>query len=62
MAKCAVCGKGPRVGNSVSHANNKTKRRFLPNLQRVRVKQGGTVSRKYVCTTCLKSGKVVKAA
>jgi large subunit ribosomal protein L28 len=62
MAKCAVCGKGPRVGNNVSHANNKTKRRFLPNIQRVRVKQGGTVSRKDVCTTCLKSGKVVKAA
>jgi large subunit ribosomal protein L28 len=30
---CEVTGKGPRVGNNVSHANNKTKRRFLPNLQ-----------------------------
>jgi large subunit ribosomal protein L28 len=61
MAKCAVCGKGPKVGNNVSHANNKTKRRFLPNIQRVRVKQEGSVTRKYVCTTCLKSGKVTKA-
>ena len=31
--KCEVTGKGPMVGNNVSHANNKTKRRFLPNLQ-----------------------------
>ena len=31
--KCPVTGKGPMVGNNVSHANNKTKRRFLPNLQ-----------------------------
>ena len=30
---CEVTGKGPMVGNNVSHANNKTKRRFLPNLQ-----------------------------
>ena len=30
---CQVTGKGPAVGNNVSHANNKTKRRFLPNLQ-----------------------------
>jgi large subunit ribosomal protein L28 len=31
--KCPVTGKGPMVGNNVSHANNKTKRRYLPNLQ-----------------------------
>ena len=35
--KCAITGKGPMVGNNVSHANNKTKRRFLPNLRTVRV-------------------------
>ncbi len=62
MAKCSVCGKGPRVGNNVSHANNKTKRRFLPNIQKVRVKAGGTVRRTSVCTNCLKSGAVVKAS
>lgn len=62
MAKCAVCGKGPQVGNSVSHANNKTKRRWLPNLQRVRAKIGSTVRRIRVCTTCLKSNRVVKAS
>ena len=35
--RCSVSGKGPMVGNNVSHANNKTKRRFLPNLRTVRV-------------------------
>lgn len=35
--KCQVTGKGPMVGHTVSHANNKTKRRFLPNLQRRRI-------------------------
>ncbi|MCK9257014.1 MAG: 50S ribosomal protein L28 [Sulfurospirillaceae bacterium] len=35
--RCAITGKGPMVGNSVSHANNKTKRRFLPNLRTIRV-------------------------
>ncbi|MGI8908776.1 MAG: 50S ribosomal protein L28 [Candidatus Sumerlaeaceae bacterium] len=62
MAKCQVCGKGPQTGNNVSHANNKSKRRWLPNLQKVRAKVGGTVRRMHVCTGCLKSGKVVKAS
>ena len=43
---CALSGKGPMVGNNVSHANNKTKRRFLPNLRTVRIKlEDGTVKR-----------------
>ncbi|MBX7245653.1 MAG: 50S ribosomal protein L28 [Candidatus Sumerlaeaceae bacterium] len=62
MAKCMVCGKGPRVGNNVSHANNKTKRRFLPNLQSIRIQSGKSAVRATVCTTCLKSGRVQKAA
>ena len=33
---CEICGKGPTAGNNVSHAHNKTRRRWLPNLQRVR--------------------------
>jgi len=37
MAKCSICGKGPSFGHNVSHANNKTKRRFLPNLKRRRL-------------------------
>lgn len=62
MAKCQVCGKGPQTGNNVSHANNKTRRRWLPNLQKVRAKVNGGVRRMQVCTGCLKSGKVVKAS
>jgi len=64
MAKrCEVCGKGPQFGNNVSHANNRTPRRFDPNLQSIRVQlpQGGA-RRMKVCTTCIKAGKVAKAA
>ncbi len=58
---CSVCGKKPVAGNNVSHAHNKTKRRFMPNLQKIRIFENGTNSRKYVCTRCIKSGKVTKA-
>jgi large subunit ribosomal protein L28 len=62
MAKeCAVCGKGPMFGNKVSHANNKTRRRWDPNLQRVHAVVAGAPKRIRVCTTCLRSGKVAKA-
>ena len=44
--KCAITGKGPMVGNSVSHANNKTKRRFMPNLRTVRVTLEDRTTRK----------------
>lgn len=59
---CTVCGKRPSVGNNVSHANNRTKRRWKPNLQRVKAKIGGGAKRVLVCTRCLRSGKVAKAA
>jgi large subunit ribosomal protein L28 len=60
--RCDLCNKGPLVGNNVSHANNKTKRRTLPNLQRVRAMVEGRVTRLRVCTRCLKAGRVTKAA
>ncbi len=60
--RCAVCGKGPQFGNRVSHANNRTKHRFEPNLQRVRALIKGTVQHIRVCTRCLKANKVQKAA
>lgn len=60
--KCDLCGKGPLVGNQVSHANNKTKKRTKPNLQRVRADVNGRHTRLRVCTRCLKAGKVTKAA
>ncbi len=58
---CYVCGKSPAVGHNVSHANNKTKRRWLPNLQAVRILEGGAVRRVRVCSRCIKSGRVQKA-
>ena len=59
---CFVCGKGPRTGNNVSHANNKTKRRWLPNLQTVKIiTPDGERRRVRVCTTCIKGGKITKA-
>lgn len=63
MAKqCEICGKKPVVGRRVSHAHNVSARRFEPNLQRVRAVINGGVSRVRVCTRCLRSNKVVKAA
>jgi len=58
---CEICGKKPMVGSHVSHAHNITKRRFNPNLQRVRTLYGGKVKKMVVCTNCIKSGHVVKA-
>ena len=60
MAKCAICGKGPTVGHSVSHANNRTKRRWLPNVQKISVLMDGTAQRMVVCSACLRSGRVAK--
>ena len=63
MAKrCEVCDKGPVVGRTISHAHNVRPRRFEPNLQTVRAMVNGGVRRVKVCTRCLRSGKVVKAA
>jgi large subunit ribosomal protein L28 len=63
MAKrCEICDKGPVVGRKVSHAHNVSSRRFEPNLQRVRVSVNGGTKRMRVCTRCLRSQKVVKAA
>ena len=59
---CGVCGKVGHVGHNVSHANNKTKRRWAPNLQRVRVLVDGATKRINACTRCIRSGKVQKVA
>jgi large subunit ribosomal protein L28 len=58
---CAVCGKKPTFGHNRSHSMVATNRRFDPNLQRVRMLVDGVARRAYVCTRCLKSGKVTKA-
>lgn len=59
---CYVCGKSPRTGNNVSHANNKTRRRWLPNLQSARIiDREGERRRVRVCTSCISGGKIRKA-
>lgn len=62
MAKvCEICGKGYLYGNNVSHANNRTRRRWEPNLHKIKIVINGGVKRAYVCTSCIKSGKIQKA-
>ena len=59
---CYVCGKSPKFGNNVSHANNKSRRRWTPNLQRVRIVTAESdVRRVKVCTRCISANKVRKA-
>lgn len=59
---CYVCGKHPSSGNKVSHANNRSRRRWLPNLQSARiVDRDGERRRVRVCTSCISAGKIVKA-
>ena len=71
---CEICGKGPRSGSRITrrglekrkggiglHTTAITKRRFLPNLQKIRVQESGTVLARRVCTACIKAGKVIKA-
>lgn len=59
-ANCDVCGKRPSFGHSVSHSHIRTKRRWNPNIQRVRAIVSGTPKRVNVCTSCLKAGKVTR--
>ena len=59
---CDVCGKKPMTGFNVSHAHNKTKKVFKPNLQKVRAVQNGSVRSMKVCTRCIRSGAVQKAS
>jgi large subunit ribosomal protein L28 len=61
MAACLICGKKRTVGNNVSHANNRTKRTLMPNIQRIKIVTDSGNKRSYVCTRCIRSKKVVKA-
>jgi large subunit ribosomal protein L28 len=58
--KCDLCGKGPQFGNNISHAHNTTRRRWNVNLQPVKAQVNGASKRMRVCTSCIKTGKVVK--
>jgi len=60
--RCEICGKGPMTGSNISHAHNVTPRKWIPNLQKVRVRITGGGSRRIrICTRCLRSGAVQKA-
>ncbi len=56
--KCEICGKGVMFGNQISHSHRVSKRRFNPNLKKVNARIEGSVKKVYVCTKCLKAGKV----
>ena len=61
MAKCAVCGKGAHFGNNVSHSHRRSNRMWKSNVKSVKVNNEGNVQKMYVCTSCLRSGKVERA-
>lgn len=60
--KCEICGKGPQYGNIISHAHNVRRRRWNPNLRRVKAVVHGVRKRVRVCTACIRAGRVRKAA
>ena len=61
MAKCSVCGKGVVFGQNVSHSNRKTNRTWKPNIRKVKAVVDGTNCSVYVCSRCLRSGKIERA-
>jgi large subunit ribosomal protein L28 len=61
VAKCEICGKGVTFGKKYSHSHIRTNRQWKPNVQRVRVLDNSTPKKMYVCTRCLRSGKVQRA-
>ncbi len=61
MAKCEICGKGVQFGKQISHSHRKSNKMWKPNVKLVKVKTDGGTRRMYVCTSCLKSGRVERA-
>lgn len=61
MAVCAICGKGAHFGNNVSHSHRRSNRMWKSNIKRVTCKVNGSNQKMYVCTSCLRSGKVERA-
>ena len=59
-AVCELCGKKPSFGMSLSHSHRRNKRRWDPNIQRVRALVDGSPRRLHVCTSCIRAGKVTK--
>jgi len=62
-AVCDICSKGPGFGMAVSHSHRRTRRRWNPNIQSVRIPAGGGTTRKInACTSCIKAGKTLLLA
>lgn len=61
MAKCAICDKGAHFGISVSHSHRRNNKMWKSNIKSVKVNVNGATKKMYVCTSCLKSGKVERA-
>lgn len=61
MAKCEICGKGVHFGNQVSHSHRRSNKIWNANIQHVTCKVEGQTKKMYVCTSCLRSGKVERA-
>ncbi|MBP5303583.1 MAG: 50S ribosomal protein L28 [Clostridia bacterium] len=61
MSKCEVCGKSVAFGIRVSHSHRRSNRTWKPNIKRVKVHENGTPKHAYVCSRCLRSGKVTRA-
>lgn len=59
--RCEICGKEPWVGKKVTFSHKRSSKRWLPNIQRVRVPHGSNTRRIHACTSCIKAGKVAKA-
>jgi large subunit ribosomal protein L28 len=59
-AVCDICGKKPAFGMNVSHSHRRTKRRWNPNIQKVRAVVKGSPRRISVCTSCIRAGKITK--
>jgi large subunit ribosomal protein L28 len=59
---CELCGKKPSVGMNLSFSHRRTKRRWYPNIQRVRAVVNGTTKRVDVCTSCVRAGRITKPA
>ena len=61
MARCAICDKGAHFGIKVSHSHRRSNKMWKSNIKSVRVKVNGASKKMYVCTSCLRSGKVERA-
>ena len=55
---CDICGKTPGFGNNISHSHRRSRRRWNPNVQKLRIMVDGVPRRAAVCTKCLKANKV----